>query len=71
MVLAHRKVERQEQWNNRKSDHHKSGKALSAAAQNTSDLIYDWDKQMNAQYVVASDFNLVEKLFGNRRVFCY
>jgi hypothetical protein len=58
VLIAHRKVERQKQRNNCKSDHHKSGKALSAAAQKTSDFICNWDKQMNARRntAVSSDF---------------
>src|SRR5262245_32034724 len=64
LLLAHRKVECQKQWNNRKSDHHKSGKALSAAEQNTSDFICNWEKQMNARRNARVSLQLGQKLFG-------
>jgi hypothetical protein len=63
VVLAHRKVQCQEQWNDCKSDHNKGGKALSGAAQNTSDFICNWEKQMSARRNATVSLELAGGLF--------
>src|SRR5262249_657876 len=67
VLLAHRKIQCQKQWNNCKSDHHKGGKALSITVKITSDFLIQSKKQMNAWRNVMVSFRLREKLFCRSR----
>jgi hypothetical protein len=69
VLFTHRKAQCKEQWNDCKSNHNKGGKALSGAAQNTSDFICNWEKQMNAGNNATVSFELAGELFVDHVVF--